>query len=155
MHTFTPHSLGETRRRSLTALIKLLLASKDHPDILEKHVRDLVNTALWKYTEADGKSNTRYQSSGALQCNDTSQLRHEHVYPRSKLIDALIARPADLEKILQNAIGCTVTKDEHRSLTLFDRTQQGWERYRLAKVTVIDRQTGEELANDTLPSLVI
>jgi hypothetical protein len=155
MPAFKPHHLGETRRRSLAALIRLLLANKDCPDILDKHIRDLLDTALWKYTEADGKYNTRYQSSGALQCSDQSQLRHEHVYPRSKLIDALISKPEELDRILLNAIGCTVTNDEHRCLTAFDRKQAGWERYRQAEVAVIDTQIGQELTVEELPELPI
>jgi hypothetical protein len=149
--SFTPHHLGETRRRSLASLIRLLLANRHLPGVLEKHIRDLLDTALWKYTEADGKYNTRYQSAGALQFRDRSQLRHEHVYPRSKLIDALMKEPGELDRILIVAIGCMVTDEEHRRLTSFDKKHEGWERYRRAKVTVIDRQTGKELSVSELP----
>lgn len=144
MSSFTPHLLGETRRRSLATLVRLLLANKQLPDVLEKHIRDLLDTALWKYTEADGKYNTRYQSVGALNCNNKGQLRHEHVYPRAVLIDALIKRPEEIDEILPLAIGCTVTSDEHCRLTPFDKTHEGWGRYLQAKVTVIDTHTGKE-----------
>ena len=100
MSRFTPHQVGETRRRSLAILVRLLLANRHVPNVLEKHIRDLLDTALWKYTEADGKYSTRYQSVGALECSDKGQLRHEHVYPRSVLIDALMKTPEELDKVL-------------------------------------------------------
>jgi hypothetical protein len=152
MPTFKPHHLGETRRRSLAVLIELLLANKGLPDVLEKHIRDLLDTALWKYTEADGKYKTRYQSAGALQCKDESQLRHEHVYPRSKLIDALMRKPEESDQTLILALGCTVTNDEHGRLTPFDKKHKGWDRYRQAAVTVFDMQTGKEHSLDEPPN---
>jgi hypothetical protein len=100
-------------------------------------------------------SNTRYKTPDALKCNSKRQTRHEHVYPRSRLIDAFIAKPEALDEILINAIGCTVTIDEHLRLTPFDRLHEGWERYRRADVTVLDTQTGKELSVDEMPKLPI
>lgn len=138
---FKPHPLAEKRRRSIGLLIKMVLANKG-PDILEKHVRDLLGTLLWKLTEADGKYSTRYQSCAAIECNDRSKLRHDHVYPRSKLIDALLkAKPEELDEILSCAVGCTVTVDEHLRLSRFDDECTGWDRYRKATVQVKDTET--------------
>jgi hypothetical protein len=52
------------------------------------------------------------------------------------------ARPDEVDRILQDAVGCTVTNEEHRLLKRFDG-EYGWERYRKAGLTVIDTQTGE------------
>lgn len=149
MTIFKPHEQAGKRRQSIAKLIKLLLANQG-PDILEKHIRDLLNTLLWKLTEADGKYKTRYQSSGALKCSDRSQLRHDHVYPRAKMIDALlVAKPEELDGILRCAVGCTVTIDEHLRLSQFDDEHAGWDRYRKARVSVKDTETAKwEVSSD-------
>ena len=148
--TFQSHPQAEQRRRSIANLIKVVLANKG-PDILEKHIRDALGTLLWKMSEVDGKYKTRYQSAGALKCKDKSQLRHDHVYPRSKLIDSLLtARPEEVDEILKRALGCTVTAEEHLRLCRFDKDHIGWDRYRRASVSVMDTMTGEpELSADS------
>jgi hypothetical protein len=143
MMTFESHPQAEERRRSIAKLIEVVLANRG-PDILEKHIRDVLGTLLWKMTEVDGKYKTRYQSAGALNCKDKSQLRHDHVYPRSKVIDSLLAaRPEEFDEILRCAVGCTVTIEEHQRLSRFDKEYMGWDRYRQAAVSVTDTMTGE------------
>jgi len=126
------------------ALIGLLLTNQ-RPEIQPKQLRELLKILLGKISEADGKYKTRHQSLGALQCRDKKQLRHDHVYTRIRMIDALMkAKPEDLSEILQNAIGCTVTHEEHLRLTRFDKTHNGWDRYRNAKVSVKNTEPGEQ-----------
>jgi hypothetical protein len=61
------------------------------------------------------------------------------------MIDALLnAKPEEVDCILTNAVGCTVTLDEHLRLSKFDGEHSGWERYRQAKVPVKNTQTGEQ-----------
>jgi len=123
-------------------LIKMLLAAKA-PGVLPEHTRELIDTLLWKITEADGKYNTRYKTGGALECDDKSQLWHEHVYQKSKMIEALLnARSEAVDAILSDATGCTVTVDEHMCLSKFDG-EYGWERYRRAGLEVFDTVTRE------------
>jgi hypothetical protein len=55
--SFTPHPEADSRRRSAKALIKALLADRT-PEALPEHVRKLIDTMLWRLTEADGKHNT-------------------------------------------------------------------------------------------------
>ena len=119
-------------------LVKLLLAHKD-PLILRAHLRELLTTLLWKLTEADSsKYKTRYQSQAAIERSAGVKLRHEHVYQRAKMIDALLkAELEQMDEILGLAIGCTVTTEEHALLALFD-SDYGWERYRKAGITVMD-----------------
>ena len=140
---FRPHPQGDSRRRSSAKLIKMLLANNS-PDVSE-HVEDLIDILLWRITEADGKYNTRHKTTGALACTDKSQLRHEHVYQRSKMITALVkAEPGEVDTILEDAIGCTVTEDEHALLLEFDGLY-GWERYRQAGIVVMNTETGERV----------
>ena len=114
----------------------MLLAN--NTSAVSEHVQDLIDTLLWRITEADGKYNTRYKSNGALNCTDKSRLRHEHVYQRSRMIDALVnADPEAVDGILKNAIGCVVTVDEATHLRKFD-SGYGWERYCKAGIIVMD-----------------
>ena len=48
----------------------MLLAS-NNPKASE-HIQDLIDTLLWRITEADGKYNTRYKTNGAIGCSDKS-----------------------------------------------------------------------------------
>jgi hypothetical protein len=54
------------------------------------------------------------------------------------------AAPHEVDDILKIAIGCTVTVEEHARLSKVD-DEYGWDRYRKARVIVIDTQTGERL----------
>ena len=142
---FEAHPQSGARRRSAVTLIKYLLADK-RPEVLQAHYRELLSSLLWKITEADGhKYKTRFQSQGAMGCTDRAKLRHEHVFQRSRMIEALEnASPHEVDDILKNAIGCTVTIEEHALLSKFD-DEYGWARYRKAGITVFDTQTGERL----------
>jgi hypothetical protein len=138
---FKPHPKAPDRVRSAQALIKVLLANKA-PEIQPEHLRELIDTLLWKITEAHGKYKTRYQSLAAMQ--GSPALRHDHVVTKESLIDALLkGRPDQVDEILGTALGCTVTREEHARLTKFDYVCQGWERYRRARVAVKDTETGE------------
>jgi hypothetical protein len=49
--------------------------------------------------------------------------------------------PSRARELLQSAIGCVVTTDEHHKLTELSRKQphlKGWERYKAANITIID-----------------
>lgn len=75
----------------------------------------------------------------------TTKLRHDHVFPRKKMIDDLLkAEPNELDGILKTAVGCTVTKEESDRLTKFDKECDGWERYTNAGIRVIDTTTMTE-----------
>lgn len=49
--------------------------------------------------------------------------------------------PDDIDRILENAIGCVVTVAEHKRLSAVDQDLLGWDRYRAAGVGVYDTQT--------------
>jgi hypothetical protein len=137
---FNPHPQSEARKRSAVALAKVLLPAKDDQTILRDHLRELLHALLWKTTEAECKSKnykyeTRYQSQDALKFRQKGNLRHEHVFPCAKMIDALLAQPERAEEILETAVGCTVTIAEHLRLR---SDEDGWKRYRKAGIVVMD-----------------
>jgi hypothetical protein len=138
--TFIFDPQAESREISARALIKSLLANKN-PEIRPDHLRELLKILLGKITEAHGKYTTRHMSLSAL--DGGAKLRHDHVYPRSRMVDDLLqGRPEDIDNILKDAIACTVTFDEHSRLSKFDKVHHGWERYRQAKVPVRNTETG-------------
>lgn len=49
----------------------------------------------------------------------------------------MAAKPEEIDNILEDAVGCTVTTEEHDRLAPFD-DEYGWERYRKAGITVIN-----------------
>ncbi|CBK40392.1 protein of unknown function [Nitrospira defluvii] len=121
-----------------SAIAKIL---KMGEDVLLEHRRALLSRMIWKITEAHGKYTTRYCSGAAR--NDGGKLRHEHVTPRKVLIDRLLNNPSGVERILQDAIACTVTAEEHSRLSGVREELCGWDRYSRAKIEVIDRAKGK------------
>lgn len=111
-------------------------------DALLEHRRALLSRMIWKITEAHGKYTTRYCSQSAQ--NYQGKLEHEHVTARKVLIDRLMKDPMDVDRILEDAIACTVIAEEHKSLSRVSETVCGWDRYKQAKIQVIDRQTGKQ-----------
>lgn len=145
---FQPHRQATERRSSAASLIKLMLQNRD-PSVLASHRNELLTILLWKLTEAesDHKHRTRFQSEGALACTERKLLRHEHVFQRNKMIEELLqSEPTGLDNILANAIGCTVTVEEHKRLAAYE-DEYGWERYRKARVIVVDTMTGTPLGS--------
>ena len=133
--TFKRHSQAEERRHSAIALVKLLLSESS--ELLPGHRREFLKLALWKITQAEsGKYGTRFQSKISLSVS-REELRHDHVFQRAIMIEAMLqATPEGIDDILENAVGCTVTKDEHDRLDQF-KDLDGWERYSRAGIVVI------------------
>jgi hypothetical protein len=146
--TFRPHPQGEKRRRSATAAIKLVLKF-DRTEVLPIHIRNLINTMLWKITEADGKHQTRYQSADALECS--GKPIHEHVYPWAQMIDKLLTAKSEqeIDQLLAQAEGCLVTPDEHVRLS-HSGDMVGWDRYRKAGIVAINNETGKKVTERPL-----
>jgi hypothetical protein len=141
---YRPHPEAERRIKSATLMIKHILAGRS-PDVLDAHIRELLDKMIWKITEADGKNDTRYQSEVALSKPNGIRLQHGHVYQKKNMIDLLLRAKADeIDKILALACGCCVTEQEHVRLSQFN-SDYGWERYRKAGIIVIDGFTGKRL----------
>lgn len=142
---FKPHPDADARKRSAVALVKYLLANKN-PEILDDHRSELLRRVLlFKITEAESyhKHETRFQSQEALNCDRSkTKLRHDHVYQRSKMVVELEnASPDQIDSILERAVGCTVTEEEHSHLSKFDKEYDGWARYQEAGIVVRDTKT--------------
>jgi hypothetical protein len=60
-----------------------------------------------------------------------------------------VGNPKEIERILDKAVACTVTKAEHDRLGRI-KDHDGWARYRLAGIDVVDTQTGELLNLDAM-----
>lgn len=140
-------------RASLLALTEQVLAS-DEVRTEEKR-RLLREWLLWKWTEAAGspsKYDLRYASVHAIEhraAHGISDLRHEHVFPRKDLADAILHEPKSAAHLLRTrGIACVVTKTE--AINLNASKGWGWQRYKDADVPVYDLLKGEPLDFDDL-----
>ena len=120
-----------------TRTIKIIVASKD---IITEYKKDFIGIMIWKITEANGKYDTRYISEGAYNGSENTKYNHEHVFSRKSLIERILENPEDIDKILEDAVACIVTSEEHKYLS---HSENGWERYKNAGIKVLDRKTGE------------
>jgi hypothetical protein len=135
---------AENEEEIFTAAIATARFAVSSPDLFDKYRSELLDNVLWLVTVApSGKYGTRFRSRAAVE-DPAAQLRHEHVYTRRTLIRQMMADPSCIEQIIrERAIGCVVTKDEHRRLTPFDRSHEGWDRYREAGIEVLDMAAGD------------
>lgn len=129
MRGTTPQQRTESAKTAIRAILPL--------PILERHKDELLSLLIWKITESAGKYTLRYRSLGSIE-DPSAKKQHEHVFPREWLISQLKANPDQLDQILECAIGCLVTVEEHRSLSTVDPALLGWDRYRAASVDVLD-----------------
>ena len=107
--------------------------------VLEEHKKTLVSRMIWKITEASGKYNTRYFSEKARKASKDDR-RHDHVWTRKRMVERILKDPDVLEHEMEQAIGCTVTKHEHDDLTRYDKSHDGWDRYKEAEIRVWDQK---------------
>lgn len=121
------------RKASALRLAKLILRAKG---VLESHKKEFLSSTVWKVTEANGKYNTRFVSEGV--CRSFKSKEHEHVIPREVLVCRMMQNPKKVKTILYGAIGCLVTKREHKKLK--KGIGNGWGRYRSVKIRVYDRK---------------
>jgi hypothetical protein len=143
----------DVERRSAVAIAHAILQMND-VNILSSHRKRLLNIALWKLTLADGhKWKTRYQSRAAQKAERTpDSLRHDHVYQRAAMVKDLLeaaGNPKEIDRILAQAVPCTVTKEEHDRLGKI-KGLDGWARYRVAGIAIVDTETGNLLVLDVL-----
>ena len=141
---YTPHEDRDIRIRSAVTAIKALLDL----DLYPSHKKELISVCIWKITEADGKLRTRYRSVGSLNVSSGTKLQHEHVFERKSLIQRLLDQKEEVQIILNDAIGCVVTKEEHDYLSRVSRENpdlEGWGRYKIAGIQVFDLETQREI----------
>lgn len=83
------------RRASAFELVRHLLWLNERVSTL--HRREMLGTAVWKWTEAEGvppyrKYHVRRRSTGALDLSRPASVNHKHVWPRKWIIDQLLAK---------------------------------------------------------------
>jgi hypothetical protein len=91
---------------------------------MDVHIRELLDTMIWKITEADGKEKTCYQTRLAMTEPTGVKRQHEHVYQKKKML-LMTAKHHEIDQILASACGCYVTKEEHDRMRSFDVTMVG------------------------------
>ena len=139
--SYKPHRLRDERIRSAKRGIRAILPAK----LNASHKTELLGTCIWKLSEADGKWNVRYWSKAALSA-PKSERQHEHVHEIRKLVLALL-QGRNIDRVARRVVACIVTRAEHRRLSApVLHKQDGWNRYRAAKVPVVDILTGRRKA---------
>lgn len=134
---YTEHKDREARIKSATKAITAILDL----DLYPAHKKELLSICIWKITEADGKHNIRYWTEGAIS-NPEFKLQHEHVYERKELILRLF-EGEPIESVIENAVACMVTAQEHKMLT--NSIYSGWQRYQKLEIRVFDAKEGKWL----------
>lgn len=137
---YPPYQEAKDRAGLETSIVNAMQAILN-ADCVEAHKRDLLDICIWKWTEIDGKWNTRFRSEGAMKKENWKLVQHEHVFQRRNLIQQFLAQEDTIEALLNRAIGCLVTKREHELLTNLSQKERdidGWERYRRAGIPVYD-----------------
>jgi hypothetical protein len=161
MGGFKPHPNAKKRVESAKRAIQAILEIRS--ELCPEHVRAILYRGLSLITEAEAteKYGLRYQTKKAIQAKSKKELRHEHVYEKKKLRDALLKHPEKFDEILEQAIGGVITEDEHKTLTKKSRENpklDGWERYKAADLmeSVIDGmiEAAKQLSKEELTELV-
>lgn len=115
-------------------------------NVADRHRKELLSIALWKWTEAEGlapnaKYNLRYCSAGVMLASEPVRVNHEHVFTRRALLPELIEGEHDLDGLRslleRKGVACVVTVDEHAALG--NAMGSGWTRYAAAGIPVYDR----------------
>lgn len=135
---FSPSPKAEAKTKSAIAIAKAVI----HLDILEQHKKKMLTEVQWLISEAHGKYTTKYRSLGSI-LDGNEALQHEHVFPRKKLSMRILEDPSNVQKYLDEVIGCVVTKDEHDKLSSAEKQNpelDGWARYRAAGIEVYDME---------------
>jgi hypothetical protein len=128
-YEFAEHKSSQARLQSAVELIRLLL--QPNSSILPEHRQEFLSIALWKITEAESvnKHRTRLCSQAVFEAPEC-ECRHDHVFQRAVMVRQLLCGAStEIERILEKAIACTITKEEHSLLSAYSHLD-GWERYR-------------------------
>ena len=64
------------------------------------------------------------------------------------MVERILKDPDVLEHEMKQAIGCTVTKHEHDDLTRYDKSHDGWDRYKEAGIAVLDLKKNTRISDD-------
>jgi hypothetical protein len=144
------HSKPYVQRRDFEAKlsdVKKVLASLLQLDISLDIKKRMVGYIVWEITTyLHGNFKGRYRSKGAIAPG--AIIQRDHVNQKARIIERLLASPDQIDSILGGLIHCVVTKEEHDQLTAYSKMNpdvDGWDRYRMVGVEVMDMSTGEQL----------
>jgi hypothetical protein len=129
----------------------------EYKDLVKLNARALVEPALWRLPEINGKYHTRFYSrevwertikegklpskTGGKWNSSRAEVMLEHVVERSPLIQWIFEDPNRIDNLHNICIGCVVTKNESSKLHSKCGVDPNnvWKRYLDAKVDVFDR----------------
>lgn len=127
--------------------VKKVLASILQLDIHVQMKKRMVGYVIWEIAEyLNGNFKGRYRSKGAL--IPGVPIQRDHVNQKARIIERLLANADQVDTILSDLVHCVVTKEEHERLTAYSKLNpelDGWDRYRVAEVEVMDMLTGKQL----------
>lgn len=115
---------------------KTVIKSVLNLDIHTEMKKRVIRLMIWNITGADP---TTFFISEKADRDRTLKTNREHVYKIKMLIEDIINNKADLECLLQQAVICTVTEEEHKNLNNIDRSSpelNGWPRYQKANIKI-------------------
>lgn len=105
--------------------------------------------AIWEVNQASGSFKSRYRSLEVIKGSGVA-IQRDHVFQKKALVERLLLEPHNVEDVVQSALSCVVTKEEHEKLTQYSRVHpevDGWARYQNAGITVYDMLTGTKLSH--------
>jgi len=135
--------------------IKVLLRSISSLAIGVEIKKRMLRQAIWEVTyakgNAQGRAFGRYRSREVISTPGL-QIQRDHIHEMKVLISLLLRESPDVERIVQLADCCVVTKDEHDRLTAIGKTTGGHARYAHAGVVVFDMLTERPIDWSTFPA---
>ncbi len=142
MHLLQTYARAKCAAEKIASAHQLVNLALQDASMLLSHRKHLLKLAQWWVTEADGKWRTRFRSQKVVELartasNSQMRINHEHVFGRAALADLMLTDPKQAIATMELCVGCIVTVEEHAHLTA-QRGASGWERYRRAKVVVLD-----------------
>ena len=66
------------------------------------------------------------------------RIQRDHIYTRKSLVEMLLKPSPDYEEIINKAVCCVVTPDEHKKLSDVPKSFEGFDRYKEAEVVYYD-----------------
>ncbi|MFL6257199.1 MAG: hypothetical protein ACJ74T_19500 [Pyrinomonadaceae bacterium] len=127
--------------------IKKALASILQLDIHTQMKKRIVGYVIWEVaTYLHGNFKGRYRSKGAM--TPGAVIQRDHVNQKARIIERMLANPDQVDARLSDLVHCVVTKEEHERLTAYSKSNpeiDGWDRYRMAGVEVMDMLTMEQI----------
>ena len=149
MKPYKPREDRELVKSDAADILRWLMTTTAPPQIRtpagRRMIQLIVREPFWKYGTCDGDTMVQFATPEAI--TGEGELRRDHVYPLARTIELLKPRWGDTKYALslleERSMVCGVTKAQHSQLGKFDVELDGFERYRAAGLTVVDRVTGD------------